>query len=134
MKAIFLAVIMMTFSSVVLKAQKIDSIYVHLYTDSLKRGTFNYINIDGLLHNGRFLPLDSTELILEASDGNWQGNSLWLDQQFAKDKVTIKVTLRENPSIFKKFDVYIKQKADEEKLPTVDEVIHKKTPAHSTGK
>ena len=44
------------------KAQKIDSIYVNLYTDSLKKGTYNYINIDGRLQNGRYIPLDSTSL------------------------------------------------------------------------
>jgi hypothetical protein len=29
------------------KAQKVESIYVNLYTDSLKKGTYNYINIEG---------------------------------------------------------------------------------------
>jgi len=35
------------------KAQKVENIYVNLYTDSLKKGTFNYINIDGKLSNGK---------------------------------------------------------------------------------
>ena len=28
------------------KAQKIESIHINLYTDSLKKGTYNYINVD----------------------------------------------------------------------------------------
>ncbi len=42
------------------KAQNIDSIYFHLYTDSLKKEVHNYINVDGLLQNGRYLPLDTS--------------------------------------------------------------------------
>ncbi|MBL0056604.1 MAG: hypothetical protein IPP31_10530 [Chitinophagaceae bacterium] len=38
------------------RGQKVENIYVNLYTDSLKKGTFNYINIDGKLSNGRFIP------------------------------------------------------------------------------
>ena len=40
--------------------QKVDSIYFHLYTDSLKKGFFNYINVDGKMSDGNWQPLDST--------------------------------------------------------------------------
>jgi len=108
----------------VCKAQQIDSIYVNLYTDSLKKGTFNYINIDGLLPNGRYLPLDSTHLIFSASAGRFSGNSLWIDKNFNGEKVTIKVILRNNPALFRQFDIYIKIKADNEKLKTADEIMN----------
>ena len=104
-------------------AQKIDSIYVNLYTDSLKKGTFNYINIDGLLSTGTYLPLDSTQLIFTASSGKFSGNSLWIDKDFTGDKVTIKAVLRSNPKMAKQFDVYIKRKPDNEKLKTADEIM-----------
>ena len=81
-------------------AQKIDSLYVNLYTDSLKKGTFNYINIDGRLSNGRYLPLDSTHLIFTASAGKFSGNSLWIDKDFATEKVIIKVVLRKRALCF----------------------------------
>ena len=68
-----------------------ESIYVNLYTDSLKKGTFNYINIDGKLSNGKYLPLDSTHLIFWASAGKFSGNSLWIDRNFTPQKVDIKV-------------------------------------------
>jgi len=104
-------------------AQKIDSIYVHLYTDSLKKGTYNYINIDGKLSDGSYLPLDSTDIIFTSSDGKFYGNSLYLDPKFSKEKVTIKAVLRSNPSMYKQFDVYIKKIPNPEKLKTLDEIL-----------
>lgn len=104
------------------RAQKIDSIYVNLYTDSLKKGTYNYINIDGLLSNGHYLPLDSTQLVFEASAGKFSGNSLWVGPDYSGDRISIKVTLKQNPSLFKAFDMYIKRKPDGP-LKTVDELM-----------
>lgn len=106
------------------KAQKIDSIYVHLYTDSLKKGTYNYINIDGKLSNGRYFSLDSTEIIFSSSDGKFYGNSLWLDPNFSKEKVSIKAILRSNPSMYKQFDVFIKKAPDPLKLKTEDQILN----------
>ena len=111
-------------SSLYTKAQKVESIYVNLYTDSLKKGTFNYINIDGKLSNGNFLPLDSTDLIFWSSAGKFSGNNLWINGNFAADKVDIKVTLRSNPSLSKEFSIYIKKKPDPE-LKTLDEIMNK---------
>ena len=106
------------------KAQKIDSIFVNLYTDSLKKGTYNYINIDGLLSNGRYLPLDTSQLKLTASAGEFNGNSLWLSKDFKPNKVSFKVVLKANPTQHKEFDIYIKQKPDEEKLKTNEEIMN----------
>lgn len=115
-------------------AQKIDSIYVHLYTDSLKKGTYNYINIDGKLSNGRYLPLDSTQIIFSSSDGQFFGNSLWVDPQFAKEKINIKATLRTNPSIYKQFDIYIKKNPDPVKLKTVEELLNESKQNSGSGR
>ncbi|MEJ7585944.1 MAG: hypothetical protein WKI04_00125 [Ferruginibacter sp.] len=105
------------------EAQKIDSIYVNLYTDSLKKGTLNYINIDGLLSNGRYLPLDSSDLAFSASAGKFIGNCLWIDQDFKYEKVTVKVVLKKSPAVFKQFDIYVKKKPDNEKLKTAEEIL-----------
>lgn len=105
-------------------AQKVDSIYVHLYTDSLKAGTYNYINIDGRLPNGRFIPLDTTQVIFLSDYGKFLGNSLWLDKDFSKDKVRIRVILKQNPDICKEFNIYIK-KAPDPDLPTEKELLEK---------
>lgn len=118
-----LPVILLIFSFAA-KAQKVEGIYVNLYTDSLKKGTFNYINIDGRLSNGKYLPLDSTHLIFWSSAGKFSGNSLWIDPNFTEEKINIKVTLRANPALFKEFTLYIKKKPDPE-LKTMDELMNK---------
>ena len=105
------------------KAQKIDSIYINLYTDSLKKGTYNYINVDGLLSNGHYMPLDSTQLIFTSSAGKFYGNSLLIGRDFKDEKVLIKVVLRSKPSLCKEFEMYIKKKPDGE-LKTLDELMN----------
>lgn len=105
-------------------SQKVESIYVNLYTDSLKKGTYNYINIDGKLSNGRYMPLDSTHLVFWSSAGAFSGNSLWIDKDITIPKVDIKVSLRSNPGVQKEFTIYIKQQPDPE-LKTMDELMNK---------
>ena len=104
--------------------QKIDSIFVNLYTDSLKKGTYNYINVDGLLSNGTYQPLDSTVLIFKSSDGQFFGNTLLVDKEFKGEKITIEVTCRKNPLLHKRFDMYIKKKPDNELLKTEEELLN----------
>ena len=104
-------------------AQKVKNIFINLYTDSLKKGTYNYINIDGLLTDGNYTPLDSTRLNFWASDGKFYGNTLLIDKDFQKDKIDIKVTLKDNPSITKEFTMYIKRKEDDETLKTTEELL-----------
>lgn len=122
MKQVLLIILILTGNFA--KAQKIDSIFVNLYTDSLKKGTYNYINIDGRLSNGRYLPLDNNDLTFTASAGEFKGNSLWIDKDFKQKKVSIKVVLKNNPSLHKEFDIYIKQLPDNEKLKTTDEILN----------
>ncbi len=119
----YLLISLLAFTSGV-QAQKIDSIYVNLYTDSLKRGTHNYINVDGLLSNGSYQPLDSTDIIFKSSDGKFFGNSLLIDKDFSKEKITIEVTCRKNPLLHKRFDMYIKTKPDNEQLKTEEELLN----------
>lgn len=109
--------------SAVSKAQEIDNIYVNLYTDSLKKGRYNYINIDGRLSNGNYIPLDSTSVTFWASDGKFYGNTLLLDQDFKKDRVLIKVSLKNNPAIAREFTMFIKKNPEDETLKTADEIM-----------
>lgn len=105
-------------------AQKVDTLFVHLYTDSLKKGTYNYINVDGQLGDGHFTPLDSTEVIFWASDGKFFGNSLFIDRSFNKPQVLIKVCLKKNPKVNKEFTMFIKKNEDTEKLKTDEEILN----------
>lgn len=106
------------------KAQKVDNLYVNLYTDSLKKGTYNYINVDGKLADGHYTPLDSTDVVFWASDGKFFGNSLFIDRDFKKPKVLIKVCLRKNPKVNKEFTMFIKTAEDNEKLKTDEEILN----------
>ncbi len=94
------------------KPQKIDSIYVHLYTDSLKKGTYNYINIDGLLSNGKYLPLDSNQVSFKCSHGQFFGNNLWIEPDCKEEKITITAALKSNHQLRKEFVMYVKKKED----------------------
>ncbi|HEY8687961.1 MAG TPA: hypothetical protein VIM07_01905 [Chitinophagaceae bacterium] len=114
------------FLSAFAKAQKIENIFVNLYTDSLKKGTYNYINVDGQLSNGKYIPLDSSQIIFHASEGKFYGNNLWIDKDFKNERVFIKIVLKEDPKLNKEFTMYIKQKPDNEKLPTSEEIVKEK--------
>ena len=114
--------VLFLFAFSAVKAQKIESIYVNLYTDSLKKGTYNYINIDGRLSNGKYLPLDSTQILFSSSYGKFYGNSLLIDKECTEEKVHIKVTMRNNPALYKEFVMYIKKKEDG-KLQTKEELM-----------
>ena len=105
MKIILLIAALIT--TVITKAQNVDSIYFHLYTDSLKKGTYNYINVDGRLNNNHWLPLTAKEVNFTASGGSFDGNSLFIDTGFAAEKITVKAVLKANPDIFKETIIYI---------------------------
>lgn len=120
-KALVIPVLLLLFTT--LFAQKVDSIYFNLYTDSLKKGTYNYINVIGKLSNGNFRPMDSTQLIFTSSYGKFYGNSLWLPFEATVEKVDITVKARQIPSQILYRTIYIKKKADDEKLKTVDEIM-----------
>jgi hypothetical protein len=109
------------------KAQKVkvDSIFFNLYTDSLKKGPlhYNYINVDGKLSDGSYLPLDSTRVKFSSSAGKMTGNVLQLDSAMKDDYVTVTATLIENPAIRKEIKIYIKKVIAEEKLKTQEELI-----------
>jgi len=116
------SVFMMT-CSLAANAQKVDSIFFHLYTDSLKKGTYNYINVDGKLSNGNWRPLTAKEISFSTSDGHFEGNSLILDTAFRGEKVTVKAVLKDNPTLWKEITIYIKKVIDIEKLKTMEEVM-----------
>ena len=110
-----------------LKAQKVDSICFHLYTDSLKKGTHNYINVDGKLSDGKWQPLTSKEITFTSSHGKFEGNDLILPIDFREDKVTVNAVLKSNPSLKKEIIIWIKKLPDPALLPTKEEVMKGKT-------
>ncbi|MHA4847012.1 hypothetical protein ACX0G7_22795 [Flavitalea antarctica] len=107
-------------------AQKLDSLYFNLYTDSLKKGTFNYINVDGRYSDGRYLPLTTKELIFTCDAGKFEGNSLFLDSSVKLEKVVVKVSLKTDPSVTRERIIYIKKFEDSSGVKTMEEVMQPK--------
>lgn len=120
----FLLLLVILFAGQVARAQQVDSIFFHLYTDSLKKGVHNYINVDGKLSNGHWMPLTNKEIDFTSTAGKFVGNSLVLDTAFKGEKVTVKAVLKNNSTIWKEVDIYIKKMEDNERLRTVDEILN----------
>lgn len=96
-----------------IRAQKVDSIFFHLYTDSLKKGTYNYINVDGKMSNGRWKPLSGKEILFSASGGEFSGNELFIPLGFEEEKVVIKAVLKERPELWREVTIWIKRKTED---------------------
>lgn len=108
-----------------LNAQKVDSIFFNLYTDSLKKGTHNYINIDAKMSDGSWRPLTEKDIEFSSSDCKFSGNELIVPHDYKGDKITIKVVLRSNPTMKLEKTVWIKRKPDPDRLPTNEEILRK---------
>ena len=104
-------------------AQKVDSIYFHLYTDSLKKGFYNYINVDGKLSDGTWTPLDSTEVLFLSDGGFFKGNDLFIDSFYNSETVRVKAILKTNPSIHKEVVIYIRKRGFTEPLKTNEQIM-----------
>lgn len=94
------------------KAQQVESIHFHLYTDSLKKGTHNYINLDGKMSDGSWRPLTAKEVVFTSDYGSFEGNDLVLPENPAVSKVTVTATLKSDKKNSKQVTIWIKQKPD----------------------
>jgi len=95
-----------------LKAQRTESIHFNLYTDSLKKGTYNYINVDGKMSDGSWRPMTGKDLKFTSDYGKFEGNSLVLPDEPTVKKITVTATLKENPKMTQNITIWIKQKPD----------------------
>jgi len=119
-KALLLLILTISVSS--LFAQKVDSIYFNLYTDSLKKGQHNYINVDGKLSNGKWMPLSSKDIEFTCTTAEFSGNELVIPDDFKPAKVTVKAVLKSNPAVWLERTIWIKTKPDGA-LPTQEEIL-----------
>lgn len=106
-------------------SQKVDSIYFHLYTDSLKKGQHNYINVDAKMSNGRWSPLTAKDLEFSCTSAKFEGNQLIIPEDFKPAKVTIKAALKNNPAVWIERTIWIKTVPDPQ-LPKLEEVDKQK--------
>lgn len=104
-------------------AQKVDSIYFHLYTDSLKKGFYNYINVDGKLSDGSWTPLDSTQVLFLSDGGFFKGNDLFIDSSYKGETVRVKAILKTNPAVHKEVVIYIRKRGFTEPLKTNEQIL-----------
>ena len=108
-------------------AQKVDSIFFHLYTDSLKKGQHNYINVDAKLSNGRWKPMTNRDVDFSCSTATFSGNELIIPEDFKNEKVTVIAVLKSNPAIRIERTIWIKTIPDGD-LPTKEEIMRNKSP------
>lgn len=118
-----LLVLSFVFAWSLLPAQKVDSIFFHLYTDSLKKGTHNYINVDGKLSNGSWQPMTTKEVKFGSSSCEFSGNELIIPFNYSEEKIIVWAELKSNPSQRIEKTIWIKKKPDPELLPTKDDVM-----------
>jgi hypothetical protein len=104
-------------------AQSIDSIFFNLYTDSLKKGSWNYINVDAKLSNGKYIPLNEKQLIIKTSAGKQEGNSIWLDWDFKPEFITVEIQLKENKSVIQKKTIWVKKQDLQMNAPVQDSLL-----------
>ncbi len=130
-KIIFIVFVLLSFKAM---SQKVESIYLNLYTDSLKKGVHNYINVDGKYSNGAYLPLMSNEVMFTSTAGKWDGNSLILDKDFKTDSVVITVWLKDRIEVKKSVTMYLKKIEVEPPLKTEKELLEEWTKNSKKGK
>jgi hypothetical protein len=113
-----------TFACKLSFGQKIESIYFNLYTDSLKKGFYNYISVDGKDEEGHWQPLDSSKIAFSCNTGFFKGNDLFIDSSYTGETVTVKAFLKSNPSIKKEITIYIRKRPFNEPLKTNEEILN----------
>jgi hypothetical protein len=118
-----LVILCFIFAGNAVSAQKVDSIYFHLYTDSLKKGFYNYINVDAKLTDGTWAPLDSSEILFISDAGFFKGNDLFIDSSYTAPTVRVKAILKSNPSVHKEVVIYIRKRGFTEPLKTNEEIM-----------
>lgn len=101
---------------------KPDTVFFNLYTDSLKPGTYNYINVVAK-YGDRYSPLDSNELIFTADTGNFSGNEWYIAENFKGDSIKISVTHRQFPNIQLSQVIYIKKGPSAVRVKTLEEIM-----------
>ena len=113
-------------------AQKVESIHFNLYTDSLKKGFYNYINVDVKMADGMWLPLTDKEITLSSNCGQFKGNDLFIDSAYLAETVTVKAVLKSNPQVWKEVTIYIRKRGFEP-LQTEDEILNKSKQKNKKG-
>ena len=93
----------------------------------------SYINVDGKLSNGRWLPLSSKDIQFSCAEASFEGNELIIPENFKPEKVTVKASLKSNPALVIEKTIWIKTKPDGD-LPTKDQILNGTSPRKTKNK
>lgn len=107
----------------VVTGQQVERLYFRLYTDSLKRGSWNYINVEGRLSNGKVVPLSAPALVLTSSAGRVEGNSIWLAWDHAPDSLKVVAFLRQQPGLRDSMVLHLQKVDFQLGAPTQDSLL-----------
>lgn len=69
------------------------------------------------------MPLTSEQLNFKVSNGKLQGNSVWIDWEFADDSVVVEVSLKKDVSVRKSITIWIKKKDEQLNAPLNDSLL-----------
>ena len=89
-------------------------IYFNLYTDSLKPVLNYYVNVEGELKDGRYLPLDTNDVRLTCSWGTLSNMEWVIPRVIAQDSVTFFVVAKNNAALRDSVTVFIQRRKDPE--------------------
>lgn len=91
---------------------ELKNIRFNLYADSIKPVLNYYVNVEGEFSDGRILPLDQNDIILEADWGKILNSEWVIPKKLEKDCVVFTATARNNPALRKQVTVYIQKRKD----------------------
>lgn len=101
---------------------QVRRIYFNLYTDSIKTQLNYYVNVEAELSNGRFLPMDTSQIIIEADHGRMAGNEWVAPKQIGFDRVHFLARLKSDPSVQEEITVYLKRAIDPRDDPAAGDI------------
>lgn len=111
-KLLFLICLPAISVSAVAQNPALKDIRFNLYADSIKPVLNYYVNVEGVFSNGRILPLDKNDIILEADWGEIHNSEWVIPKRLEKECVVFTATARNNPELRKQITVYIQKSKD----------------------
>lgn len=123
MRPSFATMLLFLFCFTTPKAQQLVRITANLYTDSLKKGFYNYINIEGQHADGSWLPLDSTVVLFYANTGHFQGNDLFVDSGYTASVVRVVVRAKANDRLCIELVIPVRKRGFTEALPAEEKIL-----------
>lgn len=76
------------------------------------------------MQGGRWLPLTDKDVVLSATAGRFEGNSLILPADFKGETVTIRAASKYDAHLWQEVTVAVKKSSSQEKLQTEQEILN----------